>query len=101
MELEHPKPIRQALVCQQPLWESHLAQVDDHEQLERGFRRLSPEQRAVVVLHYYLDLPLTEVAAIMGIPAGTVRSRLHYAISVLKAALDADGRPTITKVNTA
>ena len=78
-----------------------LAQVDDHEQLERGFRRLSPEQRAVVVLHYYLDLPLTEVAAIMGIPAGTVRSRLHYAISVLKAALDADGRPTITKVNTA
>jgi RNA polymerase sigma-70 factor (ECF subfamily) len=78
-----------------------LAQVDDHEQLERGFRRLSPEQRAVVVLHYYLDLPLTEVAAIMGIPAGTVRSRLHYAISGLKAALDADGRSTITKVNTA
>jgi RNA polymerase sigma factor (sigma-70 family) len=72
--------------------EQPIAQVDDHDQLERGFRRLSPEQRTVVVLHYYLDLPLTEVAGIMGIPDGTVRSRLHYAISALRAALEADGR---------
>lgn len=72
--------------------EQPIAQVDDHDQLERGFRRLSPEQRTVVVLHYYLDLPLTEVAGIMGIPDGTVRSRLHYAISSLRAALEADGR---------
>jgi RNA polymerase sigma-70 factor (ECF subfamily) len=78
-----------------------LAQVDDHEQLERGFRRLSPEQRTVVVLHYYLDLPLTEVAAIMDLPAGTVRSRLHYAMSGLKAALDADARPTTGKASSA
>jgi RNA polymerase sigma factor (sigma-70 family) len=78
-----------------------LAQVDDHEQLERGFRRLSPEQRTVVVLHYYLDLPLTEVAAIMGIPVGTVRSRLHYAMSGLKAALDADARPATEKASSA
>jgi RNA polymerase sigma factor (sigma-70 family) len=72
--------------------EQPIAQVDDHDQLERGFRRLSPEQRTVVVLHFYLDLPLTEVAGIMGIPEGTVRSRLHYAISGLRAALEADGR---------
>ena len=68
------------------------SQVDDQEQLERGFRRLSPEQRTVVVLRFYLDLPLTEVAAIMGIPVGTARSRLHYAMSGLKAALQADNR---------
>ena len=73
--------------------EQPIAQVDDHDQLERGFRRLSPEQRTVVVLHFYLDLPLIEVAGIMGIPDGTVRSRLHYAISTLRAALEADGRP--------
>jgi RNA polymerase sigma factor (sigma-70 family) len=73
--------------------EQPIAQVDDHDQLERGFRRLSPEQRTVVVLHFYLDLSLTEVAGSMGIPEGTVRSRLHYAISGLRAALEADGRP--------
>ena len=73
--------------------EQPIAQVDDHDQLERGFRRLSPEQRTVVVLHFYLDLPLIEVAGIMGIPDGTVRSRLHYAISTLRAALESDGRP--------
>ncbi len=62
----------------------------DHDELERGFRRLSPEQRAVVVFHFYLDLPLTEVAAALGIPVGTARSRLHYALARLRAALEAD-----------
>jgi RNA polymerase sigma-70 factor, ECF subfamily len=75
-----------------PLAEQSPSVVDDHDQLERGFRRLSPEQRTVVVLRYYLDLPLTDVAAIMAIPEGTARSRLHYAMSGLRAALEADGR---------
>jgi len=63
------------------------------DQLERGFRRLSVEQRAVVVLHHYLDMPLADVAETLGIPAGTVRSRLFYAMRGLRAALDADARP--------
>ena len=42
------------------------------DQLERGFRRLPIEQRAVVVLHHYLDLPLDRVAEVLGIPTGTV-----------------------------
>ena len=63
------------------------------DQLERGFRRLSVEQRAVVVLHHYLDMPLAEVSETLGIPAGTVRSRLFYAMRGLRAALDADARP--------
>ncbi len=62
----------------------------DQDELERGFRRLSPEQRAVVVFHFYLDLPLTEVAVALGIPVGTARSRLHYALARLRAALEAD-----------
>lgn len=66
--------------------------VADRDQLERGFRRLRVEQRAVVVLHHYLDLPLAEVAAVLGIPEGTVRSRLHRAMEGLRAALAADAR---------
>jgi len=51
----------------------------------------------VVVLHHYLDLPLDEVAEALGIPVGTVASRLHYAMRALRAALDADARSTTRK----
>lgn len=64
--------------------------VADRDELERGFRRLPAEQRAVVVLHHYLGLPLTEVADVLGIPAGTARSRLHHATRRLRAAIWAD-----------
>jgi len=70
-----------------------LSSVVDRDQLERGFRRLSIDHRAVVVLHHYLDLPLDEVADVLGVPAGTVRSRLHHAMRGLRAALEADARP--------
>jgi RNA polymerase sigma-70 factor (ECF subfamily) len=62
------------------------------DQLERGFRRLSAEERAVLVLHYYLDLPLAEAADMMGMPLGTMKSRLNRATSALRAALDAQER---------
>lgn len=65
----------------------------DRDELERAFRRLPPEQRAVVVLHHYRGLPLTEVAATLGIPHGTARSRLHHATRQLRAAIEADARP--------
>ncbi len=68
--------------------------VVDRDQLERGFRRLSIEHRAVVVLHHYLDLPIEVVAETLGVPPGTVRSRLHHAMRGLRAAIDADLRPT-------
>ena len=70
------------------------ASVADRDQLERGFRRLSIDHRAVVVLHHYLDFTLDEVADALGVPVGTVRSRLHYAMRGLRAALEADARPT-------
>jgi RNA polymerase sigma-70 factor, ECF subfamily len=75
--------------------------VADRDELERGFRRLSPEQRAVVVLHHYLGYPLTEIAEILGIPVGTARSRLHYATRQLRAALEADARPLTSQERTA
>jgi RNA polymerase sigma-70 factor (ECF subfamily) len=69
--------------------------VADRDELERAYRRLSLEQRAVFVLHHYLGLPLVEVAELLGIPAGTARSRLHYAIAGLRDALLADAEPIV------
>jgi RNA polymerase sigma-70 factor, ECF subfamily len=64
------------------------------DQLERGFRRLSAEQRAVLVLRHYLGLSTNECAEVLGIPPGTVQSRLDRAKGVMRAALEADERPT-------
>ena len=62
------------------------------DQLERGFTRLAPEQRALIVLHYYLGLPMHETAEVLGLPVGTVKSRLSRATQQMRAALDADAR---------
>jgi RNA polymerase sigma-70 factor (ECF subfamily) len=70
----------------------------DRDQLERGFRRLDLDQRAVLVTHYYLGFSLDEAAAVLGVPPGTVRSRLHRAINAMRAALEADARvPTLNQ----
>jgi RNA polymerase sigma-70 factor, ECF subfamily len=69
------------------------AAIADRDELERAYRQLTVEQRAVFVLHHYLGLPLVEVAELLGIPAGTARSRLHYAIAGLRGALTAAGAP--------
>ncbi len=66
--------------------------VADREQLQKGFDRLKPEQRAVVVLHYYSGFSAAEIAPMLGIPEGTARSRLHYATQAMRAALEADAR---------
>lgn len=72
--------------------------VAERDALERGFRRLDPEQRALIVLHHYLDLPLPEVAETLRIPLGTAKSRLHRALSAMRAALEADLRTTADAV---
>jgi RNA polymerase sigma-70 factor (ECF subfamily) len=64
----------------------------DRDQLERGFRRLTPEQRAILVLHHYEGYQPSEIAELLGIPPGTARSRLHHAHRAMRAALDADAR---------
>ena len=67
----------------------HASAIADRDELERAYRHLTIEQRAVFVLHHYVGLPLVEVAELLGIPAGTARSRLHYAIEGLRHALTA------------
>ncbi len=64
--------------------------IDDRDALERAFRTLSPEHRAVVVLHHHAGLPLASIAEAAGVPLGTVKSRLHYATRVLRGALATD-----------
>lgn len=67
--------------------------IDDRDRIDRGFRRLPPDQRAILVFTHYLALTPTEIAERLGIPVGTVRSRLHYAHRAMRAAIEADERP--------
>jgi len=78
-----------------PVARDDLASVVARDQLDRGFRRLPAEQRAVFVFHHYLGLSLPEIADQLGVPLGTVKSRMHYATNTLRAALEADLRSPI------
>lgn len=64
----------------------------DRDQLARGFRRLDADQRALVILHFYRGYSVPEVAAIIGIPVGTAKSRIHRAMALLRSAIEADAR---------
>ena len=66
--------------------------VEDRDALERGFDRLTPEHRAVLVLTYYLGLDQSRIAEILGIPVGTVKSRGASARQAMRAALEAETR---------
>jgi RNA polymerase sigma-70 factor (ECF subfamily) len=66
--------------------------VADRDMLERAFDRLPPEQRAVLVLQYYLDLGHPQIAEMLGVPLGTVKSRASSGRLALRAALEADAR---------
>jgi RNA polymerase sigma-70 factor, ECF subfamily len=68
------------------------ASVADRDLLERGFRHLGVDQRAILVLHYYIGLPMPAMAEALGIPLGTAQSRLHRALTALRAGLAADAR---------
>jgi RNA polymerase sigma factor (sigma-70 family) len=87
-------------VVELPLLSDEGPHVTDHQaafamtdQIERGLHALTADQRTVLVLSFYLDLPVAEAASILGIPAGTMKSRLHRAISALRATVEADDRP--------
>jgi RNA polymerase sigma-70 factor, ECF subfamily len=75
--------------------------VADRDELDRAFRQIPLDQRAVFVLHHYIGLPLVEVAETLGIPAGTARSRLHYATRSLRSVLSAGAAPVIEEGRTA
>jgi len=73
-----------------PAVEDATASIHDRDALERAFLRLSPEHRAVFVLHHHIGLPLASIAEVVGVPIGTVKSRLHHATRNLRTAITAD-----------
>ena len=70
----------------------HESAAVDREELSYGFSALTPEQRTLIVLHYYVGLPVHETALVMGLPVGTVKSRLSRTTRQMRATLDARAR---------
>ena len=62
----------------------------DRQLLDQALAGLSPGHRAVVALHYLLGMPLPDVAQTLGIPIGTAKSRLHYALDAMRTTVDAE-----------
>jgi RNA polymerase sigma-70 factor, ECF subfamily len=74
----------------EPVADNFAATIADRDQMGRALGRLPVDQRAVMVLHFYLDLPLTEAADVLGIPVGTAKSRLHRGLETLRIAITGD-----------
>ena len=81
-----------ALPMEGPAARDDLLGVIDRDQLDRGFRRLTPDERAILVLHHFVGYAPSEIAELVGAPPGTIRSRLHHAHRAMRAALDAEAR---------
>lgn len=79
----------------EPAESDRASELADRDQLERGLRRLNESQRTILILHFYLGLSPTEAADALDVPVGTAKSRLHYAIEALRAALAADERSAL------
>lgn len=73
----------------------HELSITQRDQIERGYARLDLDQRAVLVLHHHIGLPLAEVAEILAIPVGTAKSRLFRGLAAMRAAIEADDRDVL------
>ena len=83
----------------EPMMSDQVGVIADRELIEGVLRRLDEAGRAIVVLHYYLGMPLTDVAATLGIPVGTAKSRLHRALTEMRAAVGVEParRPQLSR----
>jgi len=75
-----------------PIADDAASRLDERERIDRAFRRVSPEHRAALVVVHYLGLSVVDAAAVLGIPAGTVKSRVFHASRAVRAAMEADDR---------
>lgn len=78
-----------------------IVSVDERDALDRAFQRLSPEHRAVFVMHHHAGLPLAAIAEVVGVPLGTVKSRLHNSIRNLRAVLEGEADVAPVEVKSA
>ncbi|WP_042161082.1 RNA polymerase sigma factor [Paenibacillus gorillae] len=67
--------------------ENDVLQEEGNHELWNEVSKLGMKYKEVIVLHFYLDFKLSEIAAMLGIPLGTCKSRLFYALRKLKVAL--------------
>ncbi len=72
--------------------------VVERDEIGRAMGRLPVDQRTVMVLHFYLDLPLTEAADILDIPVGTAKSRLHRGLEALRTVMSVDASERISVI---
>jgi RNA polymerase sigma-70 factor (ECF subfamily) len=80
-----------------PAASDHSAAMADRELVDAALRGLDPGHRAVVALHYLLGMPVPEVAASLGIPVGTAKSRLHFALAAMRRSTIGDTEPTVAR----
>jgi RNA polymerase sigma-70 factor (ECF subfamily) len=85
-------PTAELLPSHVSLTEDAADALADRDEIDRGLSRLSRDQRTVVVLRYYGGLSDREVGEAIGLPVGTVKSRLNRALAAMRAELDADAR---------
>jgi RNA polymerase sigma-70 factor (ECF subfamily) len=78
----------------EPAGHDFTGSLAERDRLGRELGRLPVDQRAVMVLHFYLDLPLTDAASILDIPVGTAKSRLHRGLEALRDAMSAESLGT-------
>ena len=72
-----------------------VGRTEDREVIGAAIAGLTPDHQVVVALRFYRDLTVSDIAARLGIPEGTVRSRIHYAMRRLQEAIEAaDGKGT-------
>jgi RNA polymerase sigma-70 factor, ECF subfamily len=83
------------IVSTEPSEPDRASELADRDQIERGLRRLNEGQQTILVLHFYVGLSPSETAEALEIPVGTAKSRLHYAIEALRAAIAADERSSV------
>ena len=81
----------------EPMAHDGIGPVADRVVLEQGLSRLSLDHRTVLALRYLLELTPDEIADVLDIPRKTVYSRLQRAIASMRAALDAEARPALTR----
>ena len=81
-----------------PATSDHSATLADRELVNGALLRLDPGHRAVVAMHYLLDMPLPEVAAALRIPPGTAKSRLHYALAAMRRSVTTEPEMAPTPV---
>jgi len=79
----------------EPVHEDASTVLADRDELDRAFKRLAPDHRVILVLRHLQGLTLPEIADALGIPEGTAKSRLHYAMEAMRSALAADARSTV------